>query len=665
MYRIVAQLLEKSNNRYGLFIPCSERIVYIVYPFFRKVEYNKPYLRMVQKGSEQMTEIVEEKLKLLPDKPGVYLMKDAQGRIIYVGKAVVLKNRVRQYFQSGKNHTPKVRAMVSHIADFEIIMTHSEVEALILECNLIKKHRPRYNISLKDDKSYPYVKVTVQEPFPRVVITRRVLRDGARYFGPYTNATAVHESLKLLRRLFPLRTCRHLQERPCLEYHIKRCLAPCAGKVEKKEYDAMIRSVLLFLEGRTGDVERELRYRMEAAAKAFHFELAARLRDQLLAVRKIAEKQNIITGSGDQDAVGMARSEVGVVVQVFFIRAGKMVGREHFLLQGSEQESDEDILTAFLQQYYHRAAFIPREILLPAELPPDARGLLEDWLFEKKKARVQLLCPQRGTKHDIVAMAEGNAAKYLSDEAARIRQADERTRGAVAELGRYLGLDKPPERMECFDISHIQGSETVASMVVFEGGLPKKSDYRRFKIRSTEGKPDDFLSMREVTTRRYVGLPENELPDLIVIDGGKGQLSSALEIIRQAAGHKKVPVVGLAKQFEWIFTEGDPDPVILPRHSQALYLIQRIRDEAHRFAITYHRKLRGKRNLVSVLDHIVGIGPKRRQSLWTHFGTMNKIKAASVEELAAAPGMNLPAAEAVYQFFQARREFQGKEEKKS
>jgi excinuclease ABC subunit C len=609
-----------------------------------------------------MNETVEEKLKLLPDKPGVYIMKNEQGKIIYVGKAVVLKNRVRQYFQSNKNHTPKVRAMVSHIADFEIIMTHSEVEALILECNLIKKHRPRYNISLKDDKSYPYVKVTVQEDFPRVFITRRVLKDGARYFGPYTNATAVHESLKLLRRLFPLRTCRHLQERPCLEYHIKRCLAPCAGKVGKDDYDAMIRAVLLFLEGRTDDVERELQFRMEAAADAYHFELAARLRDQLLAVRKVAEKQNIVTGSGDQDAVGMARSEIGVVVQIFFIRAGKMIGREHFLLQSTEEESDEAILAAFLQQYYHRAAFIPREVLLPLELPAAERELLEAWLSEKKrKAKVQILCPQRGTKHDIVAMAAGNAQKYLADEAARIKQANDQTRGAVEELGRYLGLRNPPERMECFDISHIQGSETVASMVVFEGGLPKKSDYRRFKIQSTEGKPADFLSMREVTTRRYVGRPENELPDLIVIDGGKGQLSSALEIIRQHAGHKKVPVVGLAKQFELVFREGESEPVVLPRHSQALYLIQRIRDEAHRFAITYHRKLRGKRNLVSVLDHIVGIGPKRRQALWSHFGTLSRIKAAGVEELMAAPGMNRPAAEAVYNFFLAQQEFRGKD----
>ena len=601
-------------------------------------------------------DVVREKLKLLPENPGVYIMKNAAGKIIYVGKAVVLKNRVRQYFQSQRNHTPKVRAMVANVADFEFIMTASEVEALILECNLIKKHRPRYNISLKDDKSYPYVKVTLQEAFPRVYLTHRITKDGARYFGPYTNVTAVHESLKLLRRLFPLRNCKTLQDRPCLEYHIHRCLAPCVGKVDKEEYDEMIRSVLLFLEGRTEAVERELEARMKAAAADYQFELAARLRDQLAAVKKVAEKQNIVTGAGDQDAIGMARAAVGACVQVFFIRSGKMIGREHFLLQGSEDESDEALLAAFLQQYYHRATFIPREILLPMEIAE--RELLETWLAEKKNAAVQILVPQRGTKHDIVAMAASNAEKFLADEAAKIQQANAQTLGAVEELGKYLGLKKLPNRMECFDISHIQGSETVASMVVFEGGLPKKSDYRRFKIQSTEGKPDDFLSMREVTQRRYGDLPEDELPDLIVIDGGKGQLSSALAIIR-GAGHKDVPVVGLAKQFELVFREGESDPVVLPRHSQALYLIERIRDEAHRFAITYHRNLRGKRNLVSVLDHIVGIGPTRRKALWSTFGTLAKIKAASVDELAAAPGMNRPAAEAVAQFFAAERELRG------
>ena len=608
-----------------------------------------------------MTEALAEKLKLLPDSPGVYIMKDAHGKIIYVGKAVVLKNRVRQYFQSSRSQAPKVRAMVSHIADFETIMTANEVESLILEANLIKKHRPRYNIRLKDDKSYPYVKVTVQEDFPRVFITRRVMHDGARYFGPYTNVTALRDSLKLLRRLFPLRTCRIMPERPCLEYHIKRCLAPCVGKVSQEDYGAMIRAVLLFLEGRTDDVERALERRMQRAAGAYHFEIAARLRDQLAAVRAAAQRQNIVTGAGDQDAIGMARSSVGVCVQIFFIRNGKMIGREHFLLRGSEEESDVDVLRAFLEQYYNQATFVPREVLLPQVLADADREVIQNWLSEKKGGgRVVLLTPQRGTKRDLIVMATGNAEKFLADEQTRQSLSDQQTMGAVEELGRYLGLEKAPYRMECFDISHNQGQETVASMVVFEGGLPKKSDYRRFKIKSAEGKPDDFLSMREVTTRRYVGLPEEELPDLIVIDGGKGQLSSALEIIRMEAGHKDVPVVGLAKQFELIFTEGRPDPVELPRRSASLYLIQRIRDEAHRFAITFHRKLRSKRNLVSVLDHIVGVGPKRRQSLWTHFGTLDKIKAASIEELAAAPGMNRPAAEAVFHFFEAQKEMRGR-----
>lgn len=602
-----------------------------------------------------MNEKIEEKLQLLPQQPGVYLMKDSGGKIIYVGKAVILKNRVRSYFQSNKNHSAKVKSMVAKIEDFEYIITGSEIEALILECNLIKKHRPKYNISLKDDKSYPYVKVTVNEAYPRVFITRRVTKDGARYFGPYTNAGAVHESMKLLKKMFPLRSCRRLEaKRPCLEYHINRCLAPCAGKVSEEEYRAMIRAVCLFLDGRSEDVEKNIRRRMEAAAEDFDFELAAKLRDQLAAVKKVTEKQNIITGSGDQDAVGMARSELGVCMQVFFIRSGKMVGRDHFLLKGGEGESDEALVEAFLKQYYNQAFFIPREILLPYTLPDET--LIAEWLASLKGAKVAVETPKRGTKRDIVEMAMGNAREWLQKEADKLKAANEQTQGAVEELGRYLGLAKMPNRMECFDISHIQGAETVASMVVFEGGVPKKEDYRRYKIKTAEGKPDDFKSMREVVGRRYGEAKTEELPDLVIIDGGKGQLSSALEIIR-GAGHLRLPVIGLAKQFEYIFTEGESEPVILPRHSQALYLIQRIRDEAHRFAITYHRKLRGKRNLISVLDHIAGVGPKRRKALWSHFGSLDKIKAASVEEMAALDGMTFPVAQAVYNFFAAKGNF--------
>lgn len=598
--------------------------------------------------NEHLSELLQEKLQHLPDRPGVYLMKDTQGTIIYVGKAVVLKNRVRSYFQSSRNHSPKVKAMVARIVDLEYIVTGSEMEALILECNLIKKYRPKYNISLKDDKNYPYIKVTLQETFPRAYVTRKVLKDGARYFGPYTDAGAVHETMKLIRQLFPLRTCRQLEKRrPCLEYHIKRCLAPCAELVSAAVYQAMISEICLLLEGRSEAVLKSLRQRMEDAAENLEFELAARLRDQLLAVEKVTEKQNIITGAGDQDVIGLARSAAGTCVQVFFVRSGKMVGRDHFLLAGSEEEDDEAVLAAFIKQYYGQATFIPREILLPQALAE--RELLAGWLSEQKGGKVALEVPQRGTKKDIVVMAASNAAIVLEEQAARLLAQEEHTAGAVRDLGQYLALAQPPERMECFDISHIQGSETVASMVVFEGGKPKKEDYRRYKLQTVEGKPDDFKSMQEVVGRRYRN-PDLPVPDLIIIDGGKGQLNSALPIIR-AAGLWDVPVVGLAKEFEHIFKEGESEPLILPRHSQALYLVQRIRDEAHRFAITYHRKLRAKRNLVSVLDHIPGIGEKRRKALWDAFGSLPKIKAAAVEELAAVPGMSVPAAQAVYDFF--------------
>ncbi len=597
-----------------------------------------------------MASELTEKLSHLPDKPGVYLMKDAGGRIIYVGKAVNLKNRVRSYFQTSRAHSPKTLALVARIADLEFIVTASEIEALILECNLIKKHRPKYNISLRDDKSFPYVKVTVNEPYPQVFVTRRVVKDGARYFGPYTDAGAIHATIALLRRLFPLRTCRKLDApRPCLQHHIKRCLAPCAGKVDEKTYGEMIRAVLLLLEGRSDDVVRELRRRMAEAAANLEFERAARLRDQLASVEKVVEKQNIVTGAGDQDAIGLARSAAGTCAQVFFIRSGKLVGREHFLLTGGEDEEDTAVLAAFVKQYYSQAAFIPREVLLPEALPE--QELLAEWLGGLKGGRVRVEAPKRGTKRDLVTMAADNAAVVLDEQAARLAADTGRTAGAVAELAAYLGLPAPPARIECFDISHIQGAETVASMVVFEDGAANKDEYRRYKLKTVEGKPDDFRSMAEVVGRRFRGA-EGPLPDLVIIDGGKGQLSAALAVIRGLG--VAVPVVGLAKEFEHIFREGESEPLILPRSSQALFLVQRIRDEAHRFAITYHRKLRARRNLVSVLDHVPGIGPARRKALWEHFGSLAKIKAAAVEELAAVPGMTRPAAEAVYAFFQRR-----------
>jgi len=597
-----------------------------------------------------MADELAEKLSHLPDKPGVYLMKDSHGRIIYVGKAVNLKNRVRSYFQASRGHSPKTLALVSRIADLEFIVTASEIEALILECNLIKKHRPKYNISLRDDKSFPYVKVTVNEPYPQVYVTRRVTKDGARYFGPYTDAGAVHETIALVRRLFPLRTCRKLDApRPCLQHHIKRCLAPCAGKVDEQTYGEMVRAVLLLLEGRSDDVVKELKRRMAAAAANLEFERAARLRDQVAAVEKVIEKQNIVTGAGDQDAVGLARSAAGTCAQVFFIRSGKLVGREHFLLSGGEDETDEAVLTAFVKQYYSQAAFIPREVLLPLALPE--RELLAEWLSGLKGGRVRVEAPKRGTKRDLVVMAADNAAAVLKEQAARLAADTARTAGAVAELAGYLDLPAPPARIECFDISHIQGAETVASMVVFEDGVANKDEYRRYKLRTVEGKPDDFRSMAEVLGRRFRGAA-GPLPGLVIIDGGKGQLSAALEVIRGLGF--TMPVIGLAKEFEHIFREGEREPLVLPRNSQARFLRQRIRDEAHRFAITYHRKLRTRRNLVSVLDHVLGIGPIRRKALWEHFGSLAKIKAAGVEELAAVPGMTRPAAEAVHEFF--RRE---------
>ena len=473
-----------------------------------------------------MTEIVEEKLKVLPETPGVYLMKNDEGKIIYVGKSVNLKSRVSQYFHHS-DHPPKTRAMVRSVADFEIINVNTEFEALILECNLIKKYRPRYNVSLKDDKMYPYVRITNEE-YPRLCITRRPVEDGSRYFGPYTNVGAMQQSLKLLRKIFPLRTCKHFHKRPCLEYHIKRCLAPCTKDIDINKYREMVESVALFLDGQTKELEKQLSTKMNEAAENLDFENAARFRDLIIAVKKLSEMQMIL----------------------------------------------------------------------------NAKTELED-------------------------ISETN---HMND---------------VYDLQSRLNLTSPPRRMECFDISHIQGAETVASMVVFQDGAPDKSSYRRFKLRLTEGKPDDFLSMQEVTTRRY-GKCEN-LPDLIVIDGGIGQLNSALEIIRPLCD---VPVIGLAKQFELVFVEGESIPIELPMDSPAIKLLQRIRDEAHRFAITYHRKLRRKRNLQSVLNSIEQIGSKRRSALLAHFKSIDNIKRASVEELQQVPSMNQTAAQNVYNFFQ-------------
>lgn len=591
---------------------------------------------------------IQEQLKLLPTNPGVYLMKNEQAKIIYVGKAINLKNRVKSYFQSSKNHSPKVKSMVEKISDFEYIITANEIEALILECNLIKKYRPKYNISLRDDKTYPYIKVTLNEDYPTVSITRKILKDGAKYFGPYTSAGAVHEVLNLLKKLFQIRSCRQMNtKRPCLEFHIKRCLAPCTGRVEKSEYREMIKSLCLFLEGRNEVVLKELTSRMQIAAENFQFELAAKLRDQVLAIEKISAKQNIIIGSSDQDIIGLARKADEACIQIFFIRSGKMIGRDHFLLNGTEDETDSALLNAFLEQYYNKATFIPKEILLPAEI--ENEEILSAWLSQKKNGKVSFGLPQRGVKKEMVLMANDNAVVVLEEQMIKNSAGLEQTVGAMKDLGRYLRMEKELKRIECFDISHIQGSETVASMVVFSNGAPDKQEYRRYKLKSVEGKPDDFKSMQEVVGRRY-RQSDGIMPDLIIIDGGKGQLNSALEIIR-ALGHYQIPVVGLAKQFEYVFLEGQSEPVILPPNSKALYLIQRIRDEAHRFAITYHRKLRHKRNLVSVLDHIEGIGPTRRKALWDAFGSIAEIKKAKITDLTAVPGISENIANNIVKYF--------------
>ena len=599
-------------------------------------------------GGDFMQSKIQEQLKLLPTNPGVYLMKNEQAKIIYVGKAINLKNRVKSYFQSSKNHSPKVKSMVEKISDFEYIITANEIEALILECNLIKKYRPKYNISLRDDKTYPYIKVTLNEDYPTVSITRKILKDGAKYFGPYTSAGAVHEVLNLLKKLFQIRSCRQMNtKRPCLEFHIKRCLAPCTGRVAKSEYREMIKSLCLFLEGRNEVVLKELTNRMQIAAENFQFELAAKLRDQVLAIEKISAKQNIIIGSSDQDIIGLARKADEACIQIFFIRSGKMIGRDHFLLNGTEDETDSALLNAFLEQYYNKATFIPKEILLPAEI--ENEEILSAWLSQKKNGKVSFGLPQRGVKKEMVLMANDNAVVVLEEQMIKNSAGLEQTVGAMKDLGRYLRMEKELKRIECFDISHIQGSETVASMVVFSNGAPDKQEYRRYKLKSVEGKPDDFKSMQEVVGRRY-RQSDGIMPDLIIIDGGKGQLNSALEIIR-ALGHYQIPVVGLAKQFEYVFLEGQSEPVILPPNSKALYLIQRIRDEAHRFAITYHRKLRHKRNLVSVLDHIEGVGPTRRKALWDAFGSIAEIKKAKITDLTAVPGISENIANNIVKYF--------------
>lgn len=597
-----------------------------------------------------MNEQIATTLKMLPEKSGVYIMHDATDRVIYVGKAVVLKNRVRSYFRESGQHSVKVQALVSHVERIETIVTDSEIEALILECNLIKKYRPRYNIMLKDDKTYPYLKVTLQEDFPRLFVTRRVLKDGAAYYGPYADVGAMHATVKLLRGMFPIRKCRTMNpDRPCLQYHIKRCLAPCAGYISKEAYRRMVENICLVLDGKTANLKRSLKEQMQQAAETLDFENAARLRDQLQAVERLDEQQKAVLGAGDMDIVGYAADNFSVCLQLFFVRAGKLIGRKEFFLPVGDTEPE--VVAAFVKQYYYQEdIFIPKEILLSVLPEASENAVLAEWLTARAGHKVELLQPQRGDKAKLMKLACENAQKLIQEKE-RIGQLQQESNLQAAEdLQQAIGVEHPLERMECFDISHTQGAETVASMVVFKDGAASKGDYRRFKLLSTEGKPDDFKSMQEVVYRRYSKY--EDLPSLVIIDGGKGQLSSALEVIR-GLGLAELSVIGLAKREEEIFLEGRSDSIMLDKESAALHLIQRIRDEAHRFAITYHRKLRGKRNLVSILDHVEGIGPKRRQALWQHFSSLDAMKAATVEELAAVEGMNSAAAEKLAAFFAA------------
>lgn len=595
-----------------------------------------------------VSEELLEKVSHLPTTPGVYLWHDKYNRIIYVGKAINLRNRVRSYVRQDANRAPKVTAMMRRAVDVEIIQTKTEMEALILENTLIKEHHPKYNIMLRDDKTYPYIKVAVQEDFPRVYMTRRMERDEAKYFGPFTDVTAVHQVLKLLRLYYPLRTCRSMKvDRPCLQYHMHYCEAPCVGLVKAEKYRTYIDEVVQLFEGKHTPLLDTIQKKMEDAAEQLKFEQAARYRDQLTSIGKIQEKQRMVTQRGDLDVLGIAMEGNLACVQLLFIRGGRLLGRENYFVN-TEGDEAEIIMTEFIKQYYGSTTFIPKELLLPME--SSEQQLFTEWFTDMKGQNVDVSVPQRGYKKDMINMAHENAQTFLNERRRQWQHEIDKTGGAVKRLAEVLDLPRLPERMECFDISHTQGAETVASMVVFEGGKPAKKEYRRFKLKTTQGKPDDFKSMAEIMERRYGNETDWPMPDLIVIDGGKGQLNAALPLIRQV-GVVDVPVISLAKRIEEVFVEGKSDSIILSHHTPELQLLQQIRDEAHRFAITYHRKLRGKRNLESILDHIEGIGPKRRQALWKEFGTLEKMKEASVEELEQVESMNRKSAQTLYNFF--------------
>lgn len=609
---------------------------------------------------------IEEELKKLPSKPGVYIMHNEKDEIIYVGKAVSLKNRVRQYFQSSRNKGAKIEQMVTHIARFEYIITDSELEALVLECNLIKEHRPKYNTMLKDDKSYPFIKVTVQEDYPRVLFARRMKKDKNKYFGPYTSAGAVKDVIDLVTKLYKVRSCSRIlprdcgKDRPCLYYHMKQCLAPCQGYISQEEYGKNIRKVLKFLNGDFQETLDDLKEKMETASMELRFEDAATYRDLIQSIQKIGEKQKI-TGYGQEDrdiiAVAMDESldlrEQDAVVQVFFVRDGKLIGRDHFYLRVARGDTKEQVLSSFLKQFYAGTPFIPREIMLQKEI--EDREVIEEWLSSRRKQKVHIRVPKKGTKEKLVELAEENARMVLNKDRERIKREEGRTIGAVHEVENWLGLTGI-ERMEAFDISNISGYEAVGSMVVYEKGRPKRSDYRKFKIKWVQG-PNDYASMEEVLTRRFTHESNGEfdsfarMPDLLLMDGGRGQVNIALQVLQRLG--LSIPVCGMVKD-DHHRTRGlyfNNEEIPIDTGSEGFRLITRIQDEAHRFAIEYHRSLRSKEQVRSVLDEIPGIGATRRKALLRKFKSVDNIREASEEELACTESMNAGSARKVYEFF--------------
>lgn len=604
--------------------------------------------------------LIAQRVSALPNRPGVYIMKDADGRVIYVGKAASLRSRVRSYFGSPHSMEPKLRALAESIADFDYIVTNTNQEALHLEATLVKRHQPFFNVRLKDDKHYPYLRIDVQNPWPRVEITRRVADDGARYFGPYASAWSVRKILDIVNRIFPWRTCAKqitgADPRPCLDFYIHRCAGPCSGECTKEEYDDVIRQVIMFLEGKTDDVVRQIRARMEEASETMQFERAAILRDQLRAIENVTERQiTAYATPQDEDVFGLARADGDAMVQVLFIRGTKMVGGDHFALDGAGDEPDSEVVNGFLKQFYESATYVPRNILLPVDVPE--RRPIEEWLSERRGARVRLLVPARGNKRRLVKMAQDNAREALEMERAKWLADRTRTQAALEELQEELDLPSLPRRIECYDISDIMGTAAVGSMVVFVDGRPRPAEYRRFRIRTVEG-ANDVAMMAEVLRRRFrrageaAERPEQDekgwgvLPDLVIIDGGRAQLNAALEVLRES-GVPEIPAAGLAKQEEELYVKDLAEPIVLPRTSQALYLLQRVRDEAHRFAVTYHRKVRQKAGTRSALDSIPGVGPKRRRALVQKFGSVKAIREASVDEIAATVGFTRSLAERV------------------